>query len=307
MNGLAEDRDQTRGVWFAFAAYGFWGVAPVYFKWVEFAEPLEILAHRIVWAFVLLVLLVSVRGRWGTVRRLTPQGVAWLATSATLVTINWGVFIWALQNERIVETSLGYYVNPLVNVVLGGLFLGERLRRWQALAVGLATIGVINEIASVGVVPWAGLALAFSFGFYGLVRKKIMVDSAVGLGVETTLLLPIAVGYLIVHSFDEASTLASGTTNELLLLALGGFVTVFPLVCFAAAALRLSLTVLGILQYLAPTVTLLVAVYYYGEPLQNSQWITFGCIWLALVIFSGEGLYHKQKGRDHDRRLYDGA
>jgi chloramphenicol-sensitive protein RarD len=215
--------------------------------------------------------------------------------SAVLVTINWGVFIWALQNDRIIETSLGYYINPLVNIVLGGVFLGERLRRWQVLAIGLATLGVVNEIVSVGVLPWAGLALAFSFGFYGLVRKKIMVDSAVGLGVETTLLLPIAVGYLVFHSLGETGTLANGTPDELMLLALGGFVTVFPLVCFAAAALRLSLTALGLFQYLAPTVTLLVAVYYYGEPLEDSQWITFGCIWLALVIFSGEGLYHQRR------------
>ncbi len=292
MNGRLQDPD--RGVWFALAAYGFWGISPIYFKWVEFAEPFEILAHRIVWAFVLLVLLVSVRRRWGAVRRLKASGVAWLAVSATLVTINWGVFIWALQNERIVETSLGYYINPLVNIVLGGVFLGERLRRWQVLAVGLATLGVVNEIVSVGVLPWAGLALAFSFGFYGLVRKKIMVDSAVGLGVETTLLLPIAVAYLVFHALGETSTLANGTTDELLLLALGGFVTVFPLVCFAAAALRLSLTALGLFQYLAPTVTLLVAWYYYREPLADSQWITFGCIWLALVIFSGEGLYHQR-------------
>lgn len=293
MNGRLQDPD--RGVWFALAAYGFWGISPAYFKWVEFAEPLEILAHRIVWAFVLLVLLVSVRRRWGAVRRLTVSGVAWLAVSAVLVTINWGVFIWALQNDRIVETSLGYYINPLVNIVLGGVFLGERLRRWQVLAVGLAILGVVNEIVSVGVLPWAGLALAFSFGFYGLVRKKIMVDSAVGLGVETTLLLPIAVGYLVFHSLGETGTLANGTPDELMLLALGGFVTVFPLVCFAAAALRLSLTALGLFQYLAPTVTLLVAVYYYGEPLEDSQWITFGCIWLALVIFSGEGLYHQRR------------
>ena len=293
MNRRLQDPD--RGVWFALAAYGFWGISPVYFKWVEFAEPLEILAHRIVWAFVLLVVLVSLRRRWGAVRRLTASGVAWLTVSAVLVTINWGVFIWALQNDRIVETSLGYYINPLVNIVLGGVFLGERLRRWQVLAVGLAILGVVNEIVSVGVLPWAGLALAFSFGFYGLVRKKIMVDSAVGLGVETTLLLQLAIGYLVFHALGETSTLANGTTDELLLLALGGFVTVFPLVCFAAAALRLSLTALGLFQYLAPTVTLLVAVYYYREPLADSQWITFGCIWLALVIFSGEGLYHQRR------------
>ncbi|MCZ6619545.1 MAG: EamA family transporter RarD [Gammaproteobacteria bacterium] len=290
-----ENAERRTGVWFALAAYGYWGVAPVYFKWVEFASPLEIVAHRVVWSVVLLAMLIVVRRQQYTLRRLGVREVGWLAVSGVLVSINWGVFVWALQADRMLETSLGYYINPIVNVLLGWMFLSERLRPAQVAAVALASLGVLNEIVAVGVVPWAGVALALSFGFYGLVRKKLAVDSAVGLGVETLLLLPIALGYLGYLMIIGEGTLAYGTGAELALLAAGGLVTVFPLVCFAAAALRLSLSALGFFQYLAPSITFGLAIFVYGEPFRLSQTVTFGCIWLALVIFSMEGLYHRRK------------
>lgn len=293
---------ERAGVWFALIAYGLWGVIPVYFKAVDFAGSFEIIAHRICWAVLVLALLILLRGQMAGIRHLNGRRLGWLVLSGSLLAVNWSVFIWALLNERMLETSLGYYINPLVNVVLGGLFLGERLRPVQILAVGLALLGVANELAAVGVFPWVGLTLAFSFGFYGLVRKKIMVDSLVGLGVESLLLLPLAAGYLLWLWLEGQGSMAAGNMNEVLLLSLGGPLTVIPLVAFAAAALRLPLTTLGFFQYLAPSITFLLAIYVYGEPFQASQAITFGCIWLALLVFSLEGLHQQRRGRQQRRR-----
>lgn len=301
------------GVGFALTAYGLWGVLPVYFKLVAFAGPLEIIAHRICWAVLVLGALLVIRRRQASLRHLAWSRVGWLALSGTLLSVNWCVFVWALLNERMLETSLGYYINPLINVLLGALFLGERLRPIQALAVLLAGLGVLNELLAVGTFPWVGLALALTFGFYGLVRKKIAVDSVVGLGVETMLLLPLAAAYLIWLGIHGEGTLVNGTRTEVLLLALGGPFTVIPLVCFAAAALRLPLTMLGFFQYIAPSLTLLLAVFVYGEPFRASQGVTFGFIWLALLIFSIEGLYHARRQRVmlkrglDDRSVHHGA
>jgi len=287
--------EQRAGVWFALAAYGFWGVAPVYFKFVEFASPLEIIAHRIVWSVPLLALLILIRRQLPALLSLDRRQVGWLAVSGILVSVNWSVFVWALLNDRMLETSLGYYINPIVTVVLGVLFLGEWLRPGQIVAAVLASLGVLNEVVSVGVVPWAGLALAVTFGFYGLVRKRLGVDSAVGLGVETTLLLPVAVGFLVYQALQGEGSVQRGNDDEIALLAAGGLVTTFPLVCFAAAALKLPLTTLGFFQYLAPTLTFFLAIFVYGEPFRWTQSITFGCIWVALLIFSTEGLYYQRR------------
>lgn len=256
---------------------------------MAYANPLEIICHRVVWAVVLLAAVLALRGRLGQWRELGRRQFAGLALSGGLISINWLVFVWALLNDRMVEASLGYYINPLLSVLLGGLFFGEWLRPVQVAAVALAAVGVANELLAVGVVPWAGLTLATSFAFYGLVRKRLGVDAALGLGIETTLMLPLALAVLAWQTLDGVGTLVQGTPAQVALLAAGGAVTVFPLVCFAAAALRLPLAVLGLFQYLAPTMMLLLAVFVYGEPFRSSQLITFGCIWTALVIYSAEG------------------
>ncbi len=283
------------GVGFALAAYGFWGIAPVYFKFLTFATPVEVVAHRVLWSVLVLAALIWLRGQWRTVRRLTRRQVGWLAVSGGLISFNWGLFVWALFDARMLEASLGYFINPLVNVVLGVLVFKEWLRPAQRFALVLAGLGVANEVVAVGVVPWVGLLLAMSFGLYGLVRKRLAVDSAVGLGLETTLMLPVAVAYLLVTSLNGEGTVVAGTSAELTLLAAGGLVTVIPLVCFAAAAVRLPLSVLGFFQYLAPSGMFLLAVFVYGEPFRPSQLVTFGLIWLALLIFSSEALYHQRR------------
>lgn len=278
---------------FALAAYVFWGVAPVYFKLVAFASSVEIVAHRIVWSTVLLLVLLAVQRQLRAVRGLSRRDFGTLLVSSLLLSVNWGVFVWALLHERIMETSLGYYINPLVTALLGVGFLGERLRPLQWLALALAALGVANEVLAKGVVPWAGLALAFTFGFYGYVRKQLGLSATLGLGVETFLLLPVAVGYLVVVWWFDGG--AARNTGQIVLLSLGGLVTVFPLLCFGAAAVRLPLTVLSFFQYIAPTISLILAVVVYGEPFRFAQTVTFGCIWIALVIFSAEAIYYRRR------------
>jgi chloramphenicol-sensitive protein RarD len=277
-----------------------WGFSPVYFKLLGFADAIEIVAHRVVWSVAILALVIAVSRQGARLAALGWRQLRWLAVSGLLIAGNWGVFIWALQHGRLVETSLGYFINPLVSVVLGALLLGEWLRAMQWLALVLAAVGVLNEIVSVGVVPWLGLALAFSFGFYGLVRKQLDVGSVAGLAIETLLMLPIAVGYLFLSATAGAATpgadqAARTDWHELLLLSFSGVVTVVPLVCFAAAAQRLRLGTLGLFQYVSPTITFLLAILVYGEPFRRAQFVTFGCIWAALAIFSLEALYHQRR------------
>jgi len=260
-----------------------------------FADPIEIVAHRVVWSIGILGVVIAVSGQGARLAALGWRQFRWLALSGLLIAANWSVFIWALQHDRLVETSLGYFINPLVAVVLGAVFLGEWLRPMQWLALALAAFGVLNEIVGVGVVPWLGLALAFSFGFYGLVRKRLDVGSVAGLAIEALLILPVAVAYLILSATSAADTDARTDWHELVLLSFSGVFTVIPLVCFAAAAQRLRLGTLGLFQYVSPSITFLLAIYFYGEPFRPAQFITFGCIWAALAIFSLEALYHQRR------------
>ncbi|MDG1125657.1 MAG: EamA family transporter RarD, partial [Pseudomonadales bacterium] len=251
--------ESQKGLLFAVGAYGIWGIAPIYFVWVGFAGPFEILANRIVWAIPLLLLMLGLTKQWAGVWRLTRAQLAILVATAVALSINWLTFIWAIQAEKIAEASLGYYINPLFNVMLGWLFLQERMRPLQWLAIGVAAFGIATELVVQASVPWLGLTLAMSFGIYGLLRKKVNLPAVVGLFIETLLVLPIALGYLILLYLDQGTrTFVDGAS-----LALGGVITVIPLVFFAAAATRLPLTTLGFVQYLAPTCALLLALFLY--------------------------------------------
>ena len=285
------------GLSYGLLAFGMWGFGPIYFKAVSMVTPAEVLAHRVIWSVVLLVMLISWQGQWTALLRLfrDPRRVGWLLVTALLVAANWLTFISAVTQGEIVASSLGYFIIPLFSVLLGMIFFSERLRLMQSLAILLALCGVANEVISFGSLPVIALTLAITFGLYGLIRKKIAVDPLLGLSVETMLLLPFALGYLF--WLDGNGTLdfgsISGTVD--LLLILGGVVTTLPLVCFAAAANRLSLTTVGILHYLAPSITFLLAIYVYDEPFSNYQMITFGFIWAALVVFSWEGWVNQRK------------
>ena len=296
---VAEQRIQRQGLLFAVAAYGIWGFAPMYFVWVGFAAPLEILMHRVLWSVPLLVLLITVTGQWADVRGLSRRALLFLTATALLLSINWLTFIWAIQAQRIADASLGYFINPLVNVLLGGLFLRERMRPYQWLAVGVALLGVGAELWVQRSVPWLGLILAVSFGFYGLLRKQVSVPAAIGLWVETTLMLPIALLFLFWLVTNEGLR----PVMQVAQLAMGGLVSVVPLVFFAAATLRLPLTTLGFVQYLAPSCALMLAIFLYDEAVPEIRWVTFGFIWSALVIFSAENFFHVRK----QRRLMQGG
>ena len=287
--------ESTKGGLYALGAYGFWGVVAIYFKWVAPVAPLEILAHRVVWSLVLLFPFAIVLGQTKDLRVLWHRDrLPWLCLSSALVSCNWLIFIWALQNDRMVEASLGYFINPLVNVLFGAIFFSERLTRTQLAAVGLAGAGVVNEVINAGVVPWVGLGLAVTFALYTVVRKQLNVGSVVGLTVETAIVAPLALVYFawLVATGENTFGAGDGRWNGPLLAA--GLVTTIPLVLFASAAVRLSMSVLGLFQYLAPTIQLLLAVYLFGEPFGVAQMVTFACIWSALIIFSATSLYDRR-------------
>jgi chloramphenicol-sensitive protein RarD len=277
-----------KGLAYGLAAFGMWGLVPLYFKAVASVPALEVLAHRIVWSVIILVPLVLWQRQWPDVRRVLrePRELGVLALTTLLIAINWFLFIWAVANDRVLEASLGYFINPLVNVVLGLVFLGERLSRPAKAAVVLAGVGVAVQVVMVGALPWIALALAFSFGLYGLLRKTAPVGSVVGLTVETTFLMPLAVGYLFWARHTGGLYLGTGDPTLDVLLVLAGVITALPLLCFTRAARLLPLSTMGFLQYLAPTGHFLLAVLVYSEPLTAAQMATFGFIWLALVIFT---------------------
>ncbi len=288
----AEMQSHTKaGVVYALAAYGFWGVVPAYWKLLGHVPPAEILAHRVLWTLLGTALLLAASGRAGELRATLRSGprLLTLAFSALLIGGNWGVFLWAMVNERVLETSLGYYLSPLVNVLLGRLFLGERLSRGATLAVALAGCGVAVLAVGLGGLPWVSLYLAVTFAFYSLVRKVAPVRPLVGLTVETGLLVPLAVGYLVFLSLNGRGQFVAADATAALLLG-GGVVTAFPLLCFASAARRLWLTTLGLFQYLAPSLTFLLAVLVYREPFSAIQGVAFAIIWIALGIYSADAL-----------------
>ncbi|HEY5718460.1 MAG TPA: EamA family transporter RarD, partial [Motiliproteus sp.] len=266
---MPDHPELRKGVYFALAAFGMWGMAPIYFKAVATVAPLEVLAHRILWSVLLLGILLWLSRRWQPLLQLLCQRrlIKGLMLSALLVTANWGVFIWAVSDNRILETSLGYFINPLISLLLGMLFLGERLRPAQWTAIALVGMAVGYQLLLLGNLPAVALLLAFSFGFYGLVRKKLAVDPIIGLFVETLLMTPLALGYLGWSLWQGELAFVSGDSQQVLLLIAAGVVTTLPLLCFAAAAVRLSLTWIGMLQYLGPSIAFLLAVFYYHEPL----------------------------------------
>lgn len=280
--------DQARrGGLFALAAFGIWSAFPAFFKLVAEVPSTEVLAHRILWSMAFVALLLALRGAWGDIgrvlrnRRLLRQ----LCLSSLLVSVNWLVFIWAVANDRVLESSLGYFINPLINVLLGVLFLGERLRLLQWTAIALACAGVLYQIVGLGQLPWVALTVAVTFGCYGLVRKQTDVDAFSGLFVETLLLAPLAVGYLLfLESAGRGSFLHAGIGGDLLLV-LAGVLTALPLLLFTAAATRLRLSTLGLLQYTVPSGHFLLAVLAFGETFTAAHAVTFGCIWSALLLY----------------------
>jgi chloramphenicol-sensitive protein RarD len=277
-----------RGYILGLIAYITWGLFPLYFKAIAAVPSIEIIVHRVLWSALCgsLLLLVWKHPGWWRELRDNPRRLAILALSGSLIAANWLTYVWAVNNGRMVEASLGYYINPLVNVLLGMLLLGERLRPLQWLAVGLAAIGVAQQVWQVGSLPWVSLVLALTFGFYGLIRKKAPVAALPGLVVETWLLVPLAIGWLLLNPMAVSAQASFWTTSQAWWLAAAGPITVMPLICFNAAARHLPYTTLGFLQYIAPTLVLSLAVLVYGEHLPASTLLAFAFIWAGLAVYS---------------------
>ena len=282
------DTQQTRqGIGFALGAYFIWGIAPAYFKLVKEVPPTEIMTHRVIWSALFMLLLITLSRSWGVVRGVLRQPKKVLILAATALTIggNWLLFIWAVNNQHMLEASLGYFINPLINVVFGMLFLRERFRRLQWLAVFLATLGVVVQLWQFGSLPIIALGLALSFSFYGLVRKKIQVDAQSGMLIETLWLFPLAAIYLFGFADSSTSHLGANPMSLNIKLIAAGIITTIPLMLFAAACSRLRLSTVGFFQYLGPTLMFLLAVLFYGETITPDKMVTFGFIWLALLVF----------------------
>ena len=277
-----------RGYILGLTAYIIWGLFPIYFKLLQSVPAVEIIVHRVLWSalFGAALLLVWKHPGWWRELRDNPRRLAILALSGSLIAFNWLTYVWAVNNGRMLEASLGYYINPLINVLLGMLLLGERLRRLQWIAVGMAALGVAQQVWQVGSLPWVSLALALRFGFYGLIRKQAPVAALPGLVVETWMLVPIAIGWLLLNPMANSAQPEFYSTSQALWLMAAGPVTLVPLVSFNAAARHLPYTTLGFLQYLAPTLVLLQAVLLFGEHLSSSTLVAFMFIWAGLALYS---------------------
>ncbi len=293
----SSEPDHRLGMAAATAAFMFWGLAPIYFKWLGTVPAIEIIAHRIFWAVPVLIIFLLFRdGRHFWRRMLLPRKILLtLILSGLLVGFNWLLFVWAVTHDRILATSLGYFINPLVNVVLGFLFLHERLSRIQSLSVVIAACGTIYLTWYLGVAPWIALALAITFSFYGLVRKKLGVGPMIGLLWETLLLITPALVYFAWAMSEGSLQFMRGSAQVDLLLLFAGLVTVLPLIWFNIAAQNLSLTMLGFFQYLAPSISFVLAVFFYNEPFTRGHAVAFSCIWLALILVSIESVVRSRR------------
>ena len=279
-------------MWYGVAAYSLWGLLTLYWRLFPNVPAMQVLGHRIVWSFILLAAIIAAswRQRRIVMRSVTPSVIALYALAAVLIGVNWFLYVYSVNHGFIVESSLGYFITPLVNVLMGVVVFRERLRQLQWVAVAFAFSGVVWLTLAYGTLPWIGLALAGSFGSYGLVKKKATLPSLEGLALETAVMLVPASLYLIaLHANGTGAFLRSGATTDLLLVA-GGIVTVVPLLLFATAVRRIPLSVVGILQYIAPTIQLLLGVLAFKEPFTRAQVSGFGLVWVGLVIFTIDSL-----------------
>ncbi len=287
--------DATRGLFLALFAYGVWGSFALFFSLVKHIPALEVLTHRIVWCAILVSAIITVTGAWKAIGQIFKQPKILLALmlSSVMIAANWGLYIWSVSNNHTVDASFGYFINPLIAVLLGVVFLKEKLATYQKLAIALAFCGVAYKIIVVGEFPWIALTIAITFSIYGLIRKQTPVDTVSGLMIETLLVLPLAAGYFVWLSLTQTSHFALDSNGALLVFA--GIITALPLLAFASAARKLSLATLGFMTYIAPSLQLLSAVVVLGEPFARDEQITFGFIWLGLLLFTGGTVWRQRK------------
>ncbi len=288
--------ESRRGLLLGIAAYTLWGAFPLYWPLLEPAGAIEILAHRIVWSLVTMGALVLVLRRTSVVRGLAadPRVFRLLALAACLVTVNWATYIWGVNHGHVIETSLGYFINPLVTVLMGVFILGERLRPWQWAAMGVAGFAVVVLTVDYGRLPWVAIVLAFSFGSYGLCKKQANAPAVESLTLETMVIGPAALAYVGWLAWQGESNFGSHGVGHALLFMSAGIVTAVPLVCFGGAAIRVPMVTLGLLQYLAPILQFGLGVLYFHEDMPPGRWIGFGLVWVALALFTVESLRHRR-------------
>ncbi|AQZ67323.1 Protein rarD [[Actinomadura] parvosata subsp. kistnae] len=287
--------DLRRGVFYGIAAYTMWGLFPLYWPLLKPSGAVEILAHRMVWSLVVVAVALAVRRHWSWVKAIVrqPAKLALLTVAAIVVTVNWGTYIYAVNTGHVVESALGYFINPLVNVLFGVVLLRERLR----VAVGFGALAVLVLTLDYGRLPWIALTLAFSFGIYGLVKKRANVAATESLAVETLVLLLPALGYLVYLQVTGGSTFGTQGPGHIALLVGAGVITALPLLCFGAAAIRVPLSTIGLLQYIAPILQMVCGVVIAKEVMPSSRWIGFSIVWLALIIFTYDSLRAARRTR----------
>lgn len=296
---MKAENDQRAGLLYGFGAYGMWGLVPLFWPLLQPSGAIEILAHRMVWSLAVVGLALLALRRWGWIRELLrePRKLGLTTLAASVITVNWGLYIWAVNNGHVVEASLGYFINPLVSIAMGVLVLGERLRRAQWVAVGISFVAVLVLAIGYGRPPWISLILACSFATYGLIKKKLNMGGLESLTAETAVLFLPALGYLLWLGAQGQSTFASQGTGHSLLLASTGLVTAIPLVCFGAAAIRVPLSTLGLLQYLAPVFQFGLGVLYFHEAMPPERWAGFSLVWAALALLTWDALGRARRSR----------
>ncbi|EST30507.1 hypothetical protein N566_21120 [Streptomycetaceae bacterium MP113-05] len=296
---MSSSSESRRGLVYGFAAYGLWGLLPLYWHLLESTGAAEVLAHRMVWSLPTALLLLAALRRWGWIRALLqqPRTLVLLLLAATFIALNWGMFIWAVTQDRVLEASLGYFINPLVSIAFGVILLRERLRpaQWTAVGIGALAVGVLW--AGYGQVPWLSIALAFSFATYGLIKKHVTLEGVESFSSETALQFLPALGFLIYLSVQGDSSFTTDGLGHAALLALSGAATAVPLILFGSAAVRLPLSTIGLLQYLAPAGMFLLGLTVFHEPMPPERLIGFLLVWAALTVLTWDALRNARRGR----------
>jgi chloramphenicol-sensitive protein RarD len=294
----------NKGIFYAIAAYFVWGFFPIYFKALQEVPADQILAHRIFWSFIFLSIFILARREFGRLRGLATRRILLVYFAAgVLLTVNWGTYVWAVNAGHVVEGSLGYFINPLVSVLLGVVFVREKLRPLQWLPVGLAALGVAYLTISLGQLPWISLVLAFTFGLYGLIKKLAPLNSLHGLTLETAAVFLPALAFLLFQEVRGTGSFAHASAGATILLILAGPLTITPLILFASGLRLIPLSTAGFLQYVSPTIQFLIGVLIYHEPFDTRRLIGFSIIWLALIIFSADGFLAQRRERNGAARL----
>ncbi|MFZ7101953.1 MAG: EamA family transporter RarD [Peptococcaceae bacterium] len=295
---MRNNQEESWGLLYGIAAYAAWGILPLYWKLLNAIPALEILAHRIFWSFIFVGTLLFFTNDWDKVKAVAGnrKNAVIIFFCSVIISVNWGVYIWAVNSQQVIEASMGYYINPLVVFLFSVVILKERLNRWQLLAIALAAVGVLNITIQYGKIPWIALSLALSFALYGLLKKLLKVEAMVGLALETALIAPLACGYILLKQVQGTGAVGSIPFVTLVVLIGAGAATATPLLWFAQAARRIKFSTMGFLQYIAPTITLFLGVIVFKEPFSSTHLLSFSFIWLALIIYSGAnvGLLRKK-------------